>query len=72
MTRLFVLSGLLLLAGCPGNAETGDAAIPADLGGGSVTMVSGCLDQPTALPRPPSGALPCELIPPNLNLGATK
>ena len=23
-----------------------------------------CLDQPTALPRPPSGQLPCELLPP--------
>jgi hypothetical protein len=23
-----------------------------------------CLDQPTDLPRPPSGMLPCELIPP--------
>ena len=27
-----------------------------------------CLDRPTDLPRPPSGQLPCELIPPGLTL----
>jgi hypothetical protein len=28
----------------------------------------GCLDQPGTLDRPPSGRLPCELIPPGLRL----
>ena len=65
MTRLLALAGLLLVAGCPGAAQSGDAAGPAD---GGVVATSGCLDRPTALPRPPSGGLPCELIPPTLNL----
>jgi hypothetical protein len=65
MTRILALAGLLLLGGCPDAAQTGDAAIPAD--GGAFT---GCLDRPTELPRPPTGTLPCELIPPTLNLAA--
>ncbi|HYQ01555.1 MAG TPA: hypothetical protein VER96_22935 [Polyangiaceae bacterium] len=31
--------------------------------------LSGCIERPDTLPRPPSGALPCDLIPPGLSLG---
>ncbi len=30
--------------------------------------LSACLARPGELPRPPSGALPCELLPPGLSL----
>lgn len=30
--------------------------------------LSHCLERPTDLPSPPTGALPCELIPPGLTL----
>lgn len=30
--------------------------------------LTGCLDSPQELARPPSGRLPCELIPPGLSL----
>ena len=33
-----------------------------------VSPGSACVDQPGELPRPPSGRLPCELIPPGLAL----
>lgn len=33
--------------------------------GGAVTS---CVDRPTDLPRPPTGRLPCELVPPGLTL----
>jgi hypothetical protein len=36
-----------------------------DMGG---SALGPCLDSPTDLPRPPSGRLPCELIPPGLRL----
>ncbi|MDY7225453.1 hypothetical protein [Hyalangium rubrum] len=29
--------------------------------------LSACLDQPNALARPPSGQLPCELLPPGFS-----
>jgi hypothetical protein len=32
------------------------------------TVLGSCLDQPSDLPRPPTGRLPCELIPPGLRL----
>ena len=43
-----------------------DLAHGADLahGDGSMTL-SSCLEAPGSLPRPPSGGLPCELIPPS-------
>jgi hypothetical protein len=37
-------------------------------GGGSLGSGTACLDQPGALARPPSGRLPCDLIPPGLHL----
>ncbi|HVZ34432.1 MAG TPA: hypothetical protein VG963_18515 [Polyangiaceae bacterium] len=39
---------------------TGDAAAPVRL--------TACLDRPEQLPMPPSGQLPCELLPPGLSL----
>jgi len=30
--------------------------------------LSACLERPDQLPRPPSGKLPCDLIPPGLSL----
>jgi hypothetical protein len=37
-------------------------------GGAADGGLVGCLDTPGALDRPPSGRLPCELIPPGLRL----
>jgi len=31
--------------------------------------LSGCIERPDTLPRPPTSTLPCELIPPGLSLG---
>lgn len=63
MSRLLGLFGLLLLCGCPDAAPSTDPAAAADM-----SPVSGCLDRPSELPRPPTGVLPCELIPPTLSL----
>jgi hypothetical protein len=54
-------------------------AIPSGTGGNTVATGTGgvtgsanagvlkpCLDQPSDLPRPPTGNLPCDLIPPGL------
>lgn len=30
--------------------------------------VGGCLERPGELPRPPTGSLPCDLLPPGLSL----
>ena len=40
-----------------------DAAVDA-----APTTIGPCLDRPEDLPRPPTGTLPCELIPPGLTL----
>ncbi|MDC3961548.1 hypothetical protein [Polyangium jinanense] len=37
-------------------------------GGEQPTALVPCLDEPDALPRPPSGKLPCEYVPPGLSL----
>jgi hypothetical protein len=49
----------LTLAGCGAKKPPAGAVGPA---------LRACLDAPTTLPRPPSGTLPCELIPPDLEL----
>ena len=49
-------------AGIGGGSGSGGSVGGAD--GGLV----GCLETPGALDRPPSGRLPCELIPPGLRL----
>ncbi len=46
-----------LAAACGDNHEAPKDAAPAD-------ALAPCLDRPTDLPRPPTGALPCELLPP--------
>lgn len=65
MTRLLGIVGLLLLCGCPDAAQSSDPAVTAD-----ESPVGGCLDRPSELPRPPTGVLPCELIPPTLSLNS--
>jgi hypothetical protein len=52
------------MAGLAGMVGAGGAAGS----GGSASASAPCLDQPTDLPRPPEGRLPCELIPPGLRL----
>ena len=54
---------IALLAACGDNRKApvgGDAGLP--------TAKQACLDRPDVLPRPPTGALPCELLPPGLVL----
>ena len=65
MMRLLALTGLLLICGCPDAAQSGDLAGSAELGASG-----GCLERPSELPRPPTGGLPCELIPPPLKLSS--
>jgi hypothetical protein len=46
-----------------------DSGNPSDSGnpdtGNSDSGLKPCLEQPGDLPRPPSGGLPCDLLPPN-------
>lgn len=46
--------------GAAGTTGGGDGAAGQSGDGG----LAPCLDQPSDLPRPPSGALPCEMLPP--------
>jgi hypothetical protein len=62
--RVFLL--VALAAGCGDNVKP---KAPDDGGVDATTPdalqpYGPCLDRPTDLPRPPSGALPCELLPP--------
>ena len=79
--RLLIRGGAWLLLGllCVVPACSSDANIKTPgsggaggLGGSAVGGAGGglvgCLDQPGALDRPPSGRLPCELVPPGLRL----
>jgi hypothetical protein len=75
--RAIFRSGPWLLLGllCVGPACSSDANIkPTGSGGagggagGGGGGLAACLEQPGALDRPPSGRLPCELIPPGLKL----
>ena len=65
--RLFV--GALVLAALGGGACKDR---PVDSGSGGIGGADGglaaCLERPGALERPPTGRLPCELIPPGLRL----
>jgi hypothetical protein len=52
-----------LLAACGDNGK----AKPADAGIDTPTHLKGCLDTPS-VPMAPTGQLPCDLIPPGLEL----
>ncbi len=49
------------LAACGDNHQAPKDAAPADA---ADPALAPCLERPTDLPRPPTGALPCELLPP--------
>jgi hypothetical protein len=57
----------LLAAAALAVALTGGCGGKSDPGTGKGTTKS-CLDQPGAVPSPPRAGLPCELIPPGLEL----
>lgn len=57
MKRIVAVTTLLLLCGCPGAEPAIEP--PADAG-----PLAACAESPSALPRPPGGGLPCELLPP--------
>jgi hypothetical protein len=58
----YLVIALLFAAACGDNkdAKPGDAGID----GQDVTPVGACLERPTDLDQPPTGQLPCELLPP--------
>ncbi len=52
-----------------GSAGQGGVGAPGTGGqGGAAPGTQACLDRPTDLPRPPGSSLPCDLIPPGLQL----
>ena len=74
MIRVSLLLALALgacgdnLAG-PKDAGGDDAPVVDATPDAAPTALAPCLDRPTDLPRPPTGALPCELLPPGLMVG---
>ena len=64
--RILISIALLAFAACGDNGRPqtpGDAGVDAGDDAG-VQPLAPCLDRPTDLPRPPTGRLPCELLPP--------
>ena len=61
MYRLVLLLTMMATA-CGDNAVPKDT--PDDAG---IDAIGACLDRPTELARPPSGQLPCELLPPGFH-----
>ncbi len=71
------IAAVLAVGACGGGKGKGAAGGQGG-GSGSIGMggaggaadggLLGCLDQPGSLDRPPSGRLPCELIPPDVRL----
>jgi len=59
MYALFALAGMGIVA-C--SSDGSDSSAPPS------NALSACLERPDQLPRPPTGKLPCELIPPGLSL----
>jgi hypothetical protein len=51
-----------LVAACGDNQQAPKDAAPPD--DAEPSELKPCLDKPTDLPRPATGALPCELLPP--------
>lgn len=75
MTRMRLLLVTLALGACGDNlAAPRDAGSDATDGATDAQPegLAACLDQPTALLRPPQGQLPCELIPPGLTTGGAR
>jgi hypothetical protein len=78
MRRWVLLTAFCLICSCgkskpaspkDGGANdvgTGSDVSVTDFGSPDAGALSPCLEQPTALPRPPAGRLPCDLIPPGL------
>jgi hypothetical protein len=78
--RWLALATLLVVglgAGCKSRwrPDGADAATPRPDGSGVVdgaldagNAVRACIESPNDLPRPPTGRLPCELLPPGLGL----
>jgi hypothetical protein len=60
--RMKAWGGLLLVALMASSCED-DAPPPTQ----ETPGLSACLESPTALARPPSGQLPCELLPPGFS-----
>ncbi|CAN5822614.1 hypothetical protein BH11MYX3_BH11MYX3_45700 [soil metagenome] len=67
MRRLILLFAVLAACGDNSHPATEDGGLdaPADASSGRVT---GCLDRPGVLPTAPNGELPCDLVPPGVNL----
>ena len=63
MRRLIVIA--VLFAACGDNKKP---AATQDAGADASTATKACLDRPDELPRAPTGTLPCELLPPGLEL----
>lgn len=61
--RALVTLALALLA-CGDNVREVPKDAAPDTPPTDASPLKACLDQPTDLPRPPSGQLPCELLPP--------
>lgn len=63
---------LLLLGACGDNLDNKlhDSGVGSDASIDTpTTALTGCLDTPNGLDRPPTGALPCDLVPPGVTLG---
>jgi len=64
-TLCLLLLGALGLAACGDNLQAPETPPPADAAvDADPTALAPCLDRPTELSRPPTGSLPCELLPP--------
>jgi hypothetical protein len=63
-----LFAAALLLAGCGGKSDPGKTGT----GGPGAVATKSCLDRPGAVASPPRAGLPCELIPPGLELSAPR
>lgn len=60
--RYFIV--IALLAACGDNKK----GVAQDAGVDASTSLKACLDRPDELPRAPAGRLPCDLLPPGMEL----
>lgn len=73
MARALFVVCALALAACKNEADPAAAGAPgsdsgiisANDGSTSPQARTPCIERPTDLSRPPSGALPCDMLPPN-------